>query len=179
MNIRGKNIVIRTKKPADAEHDYQWSVDPELSALDAVAPCTMTYHAFYHDYIHWLRHPYEGRVTFGVDTPEGKHIANCVYYNIDDISQETEIGIMIGDRDYWNRGYGADIMSTLIDYCFQILKFKRVYLKTLQDNFRAQKCFENCGMTVCGRREMEGYKFLIMDLTLPRWQELKKQKQTP
>ena len=173
MNIKGKKVIIRSKKPSDAGNDYKWQTDPELSALDAMIPTTMSFREFYREYINWLRHPYAGRITFGVDTPEGKHIANCVYYNIDELNQQTEIGIMIGDRDYWNKGYGADIISTLIDYVFSLNKFKRVYLKTLDDNHRARKCFEKCGLTACGHREMDGYYFLLMDLDFAKWQELK------
>ena len=91
------------------------------------------------------------------------------------LNQETEIGIMIGDRDYWNQGYGTDIISTLIDYVFSLKKFKRVYLKTLENNYRAQKCFEKCGLTPCGHREQDGYHFLLMDLDIAKWQELKNQ----
>ena len=177
MNIKGNKVIIRPKKPADAENDYRWQTDPELSALDAMAPSTMSYREFYREYINWLRHPYAGRITFGVDTPEGKHIGNCVYYNIDEENQETEIGIMIGNRDYWSKGYGTDTISALIDYIFRNLKFKRVYLKTLEHNFHAQKCFENCGLTACGHREQEGYKFLLMDMSFARWQELRNPKQ--
>lgn len=174
MNIKGNKVIIRTKKLSDVEHDYQWTIDPELSALDAMIPSRMAYRDFYREYVNWVRHPYEGRVTFGVDTLEGRHIANCVYYNIDEINLETEIGIMIGDRDYWNKGYGADIISTLIDYVFETFQFKRIYLKTLEDNFRAQKCFENCGLTACGRKEMDGYKFLLMDMSYSKWKEIQK-----
>ena len=175
MKIKGNKIIIRPKKPADAENDYRWQTDPELSALDAMTPSTMSYQQFYREYLNWLRHPYYGRITFGVDTPEGKHIGNCVYYNIDEVKNETEIGVMIGERDYWSKGYGTDIISTLIDYLFRETKFTRVYLKTLEDNFRAQRCFEKCGLTPCGYREKEGYKFLLMDLSLDRWQELHSQ----
>jgi RimJ/RimL family protein N-acetyltransferase len=173
MNINGKKVIIRPKKPADAENDYRWQTDPELSALDAMAPSAMSYREFYREYINWLRHPYAGRITFGVDTPEGEHIGNCVYYNIDEENQETEIGIMIGNRDYWSKGYGTDTISTLIDYIFQNLKFKRVYLKTLEQNFHAQKCFQKCGLTACGHREQEGYNFLLMELSFTRWQEIR------
>jgi RimJ/RimL family protein N-acetyltransferase len=175
MNIKGNKVIIRPKKPSDAENDYRWQTDAGLSALDAVRPSTMSYSEFYREYIKWLRHPYEGRITFGVDTPEGKHIANCVYYNIDEIKRETEIGIMIGNRDYWNKGYGTDIISTLIDYVFSLHKFERVYLKTLEDNFRAQRCFEKCGLTPYGHREQDGYRFLLMDLSFASWQVLKNQ----
>ena len=175
MKIKGNKVIIRPKKPADAENDYRWQTDAELSALDAMIPSNMSYREFYREYVNWLRHPYPGRITFGVDTPEGKHIANCVYYNIDEVDQETEIGIMIGDRDYWNHGYGEDIITTLIDYVFSLRKFKRVYLKTLEDNFRAQRCFKKCGLTPCGHRDQDGYHFLLMDLSYSKWQELKNQ----
>ena len=83
MNIKGKKVIIRPKTITDAGNDYRWQTDPELSALDAMIPTTMSYREFYREYVDWLRHPYAGRITFGVDTPDGKHIGNCVYYNID------------------------------------------------------------------------------------------------
>jgi RimJ/RimL family protein N-acetyltransferase len=175
MNIRGKKVIIRPKTITDAGNDYRWQTDPELSALDAMIPTTMSYREFYREYLDWLRHPYAGRITFGVDTPEGKHIGNCVYYNIDELNRETEIGIMIGDRDYWDKGYGADVISTLVDYVFSLQKFDRVYLKTLEYNSRAQKCFEKCGLTPCGHRAQDGYHFLLMDLDYATWQASKNQ----
>ena len=175
MKIKGSKVIIRSKKAADAKNDYRWQTDPELSALDAMTPTIMPYVEFYREYLNWLRHPYYGRITFGVDTPEGKHIGNCVYYNIDEVKNETEIGLMIGDRDYWGQGYGTDVISTLIGYIFRNLKFKRVYLKTLEDNFRAQRCFEKCGLAPCGHKEQDGYKFLLMDMSQDRWRELQSQ----
>ena len=172
MVIKGNKVIIRGKKPSDAENDYRWQTDDELSALDAMMPSTMSFREFYREYVNWLRHPYEGRITFGVDTPDGRHIANCVYYNVDEVNRETEIGIMIGDRDYWDKGYGTDIIATLINYVFSLQKFDRIYLKTLEGNFRAQRCFEKCGLKPCGHREQDGYKFLLMDLTIGRWLEL-------
>ena len=173
MKIRGNKVVIRPKKPSDAENDYLWQTDPELSALDAMEPSTMPFREFYREYIGWLKNPNTNRITFGIDTPDGKHIGNCVYYNIDEDKQETEIGIMIGNRNYWNKGYGADTISTLIDYIYRDRKFNRVYLKTLETNLHAQKCFQKCGLTSCGSREKEGYKFLLMEMSYSKWRELR------
>jgi RimJ/RimL family protein N-acetyltransferase len=83
---------------------------------------------------------------------------------------------MIGNREYWGKGYGTDTISTLIDYIFRNFKFKRVYLKTLENNLHAQKCFEKCGLTPCGHKEQEGYKFLLMDMSFARWQEMRIQR---
>ena len=43
MNIKGRKVIIRPKKRADAENDYRWQTDAELSALDAMIPSTMSY----------------------------------------------------------------------------------------------------------------------------------------
>ncbi len=173
MNIKGNKVIIRPKKPSDAENDYRWQTDPELSALDAMPPSTMSFREFYREYINLLKHPYSNRIIFGVDTTDGKHIGNCVYYNIDEVNHETEIGIMIGNRGYWSKGYGIDTISTLIDYIFRNPKFKRVYLKTLETNLHAQRCFQKCGLIPCGHKEQEGYQFLLMDMSYSRWQELR------
>ena len=38
-------------------------------------------------------------------TPEnGKYIGNCMYYDMNTIDKEAELGIVIGDRNYWSRG---------------------------------------------------------------------------
>ncbi len=174
MIIKGNKVIIRSKKPSDAEKDYRWQTDAELSALDAVIPGTLSFQEFYREYLDWLKRPYPKRVTFAVDTHAHKHIGNCVYYNIDEANHETEIGIMIGDRDYWSKGFGSDTINTLIDYIFRHLKFRRVYLKTLETNLHAQRCFQKCGLTPCGHREQDGYKFLLMDMPYSRWLESRK-----
>ena len=55
MNIKGKKVIIRPKKPSDAANDYRWQTDPELSALDAMIPTTMSFREFYREYINWLQ----------------------------------------------------------------------------------------------------------------------------
>jgi RimJ/RimL family protein N-acetyltransferase len=51
------------------------------------------------------------RRQFAVDTLEGRHIGNCAYYNIDKGGGEAEVGIMIGERSYWDKGYGTAASS--------------------------------------------------------------------
>lgn len=173
MKIKGNKVTIRAKKASDAENDYRWQADKELSALDAVSPLSLSFHDYYMEYLHTLKHPYANRFTFAVETQDGKHIGNCVFYNVDRVMNETEIGIMIGEREYWDQGYGTDIISTLIEFLFKRFKFNRIYLKTLVANIRAQKCFKKCGLVPCGYRELDSYRFLLMDITRSRWQELK------
>src|SRR5207248_3194130 len=117
----------------------------ELSRFDAVAPLTAPYESFLSDFIAELSQPSAHRRRFGVDTLDRRHIANCSFYNIDYRRGETELGIMIGDKAYWNGGYGTDIVTTLLRFIFERTPLNRVYLYVLEWNVRAQRCFQKSG----------------------------------
>lgn len=169
MIISGKKIRLRDKKLSDAENDYAWQTDPELSRLDAVAPLNFGFPQYFRAYESELHFKSRVRRQFAIETPQGKHIGNCVYYDINESKREAELGIMIGDREYWSKGYGTDAVRTLLGYLFGKLKFKRIYLKTLHDNYRAQNCFTKCGFSPCGKAERDGHKFLLMEITFTTW----------
>ncbi|HEX9896908.1 MAG TPA: GNAT family N-acetyltransferase [Dehalococcoidales bacterium] len=169
--INGTKVRLREKRLEDASNDYKWQTDAELSELDAVTPLKMPFDMYLEEYREQLRSPSSARYNYAIETLSGKHIGNCVYYNIDKVKHETEAGIMIGDRDYWNQGYGTDAMTTLVDYLFRHSDFKRLHLKTLEKNIRAQHSFQKCGFAPCGHLERDGYHFLQMELPRSRWQE--------
>jgi RimJ/RimL family protein N-acetyltransferase len=47
----------------------------------------------------------------------------------------------------------------------------RLYLKTLDWNLRAQKCFTKCGFTPFGHLRRNGYDFTLMDLRREQWEK--------
>jgi len=169
--IIGSKVILRDKRLADARNDYAWRIDPELAQLDAVSPLAVSFPQYLLDYASELRYPSLKSRRFGVDTLDGKHIGNCVYYDINDTEGEAELGIMIGNRDYWDKGYGADAVATLVSYIFRETKLARIYLKTLGSNSRAQRCFQKCGFTPYGHSVRDGYSFLLMEIHRERWEE--------
>jgi len=140
-------VKIRLKRISDARDDYAWQTDPELAKLDAADPLSMSYAQFLSEYTFDLCYPGSHRHEFAVETPEGLHIGNCVYYNLNPSEGKTEIGIMIGNREYWNKGYGPETINVLLDYIFKRTDLERVYLTTLNWNLRAHKCFLKCPST--------------------------------
>jgi len=106
--ISSSKIKLRDKKIADAPDDYVWQTDPELAQLDAVPPLTITYPQYLSNYVSELYNPSQTRYLFAVETLDGKHIGNCVYYGVDEANGEAEVGIMIGDRNYWDKGSSTD-----------------------------------------------------------------------
>jgi len=169
--ISGSKVILRKKTLADAHNDYRWQMDPELAWLDASPVVTMSFEDYLAAYASELRYSSPTRRSFAVDTMDGKHIGNCVYYNIDEKKGQAELGIMIGNRDYWDKGYGTDIINTLIDHIFNQTNLKRLYLKTLDSNIRAQKCFQKCRLAMYGHTVRDGFSFLLMDIHRKDWQE--------
>ena len=162
--IKGGKIKLRSKRLPDARNDYAWQTDPELTQLDATPLLTMTFAQYLSEYTGELRYPSSARQQFAIETLEGRHIGNCIFYGIDKFKSEAELGIMIGDRDYWDKGYGTDAVTTLVDYIFSKTNLKRLYLKTLESNLRAQRCFQKCSFTPSGPLVKDGFSFVRMEL---------------
>jgi len=168
--LKGDKVLLRQKRVSDADNDYTWRCDPDLTVLDAAPPLRLSrreYVAFSTDE---MRYPHTYRRRFAIDSADGEHIGNCMYFDIDDTSQQAEIGVMIGNREYWDRGYGTDAVRTLVRHIFGTTRIDRVYLKTLEWNLRAQRCFGKCGFVKCGRASKNGHDFIIMELHR-RWFE--------
>jgi RimJ/RimL family protein N-acetyltransferase len=166
-------IKLREKRLADAPDDYAWQTDPELAQLDAAPLPTISFPQYLADYASELRYPSPTRLRFAIETMDGEHIGNCTYYGIDETKSEAELGIMIGNRSYWDQGYGADAVATLVNHIFKQTKLNRIYLKTLDSNSRAQKCFTKCGFAPYGHLKKDGYSFVLMELHRKQWEKQK------
>ena len=169
----GKRINIRQKRLADARDDYQWQTDPELSELDAAVPLSLSFQQYYSEYSFDLTYPGSGRHEFAIETLAGEHIGNCVYYNVNSVERKAELGIMIGNRNYWNQGYGVEAINSLLEYIFNVTEIDNVVLTTLTWNLRAQRCFKKCGFQECGYLERDNHNFLLMTVHRADWQKLR------
>jgi RimJ/RimL family protein N-acetyltransferase len=164
--LTGTKVKLRPKRLRDAATDYSWRQDTELCRLDAATPILCTFEEYLRDYAEELQRPSQG-YRFAIETLDGKHIGNCSYFNLDETKMGAEVGIMIGDRAYWNHGYGADAILTSLNYIFSQTNLKRIYLKTLNWNVRAQKCFRKCGFIPCGQLICGDHAFIIMEIHHP------------
>ena len=162
--LTGQKMVLREKRLSDAANDYSWRTDPELSRFDAAFPLKLAFREFVLYYTEQLRSLKEDRRWFAIDTLNGQHIGNCMYYDLDKNRRQAKIGIIIGDRDYWDKGYGTDAVMTLVAYVFEEMRLERAYLDTLEWNARAQRCFQKCSFVVSGHVNDRGHDFVIMEL---------------
>jgi len=169
--ITGSKVKLREKKLGNVRNDFKWQSDPELAKLDGAPTLVMSFSVYLLDYATEIHRPKFNKYPLAVETLDGRHIGNCTCYDIDEKKYEAQLGIMIGDRDYWDKGYGADTVSTMVDHVFLTTSLHRLYLKTLEWNLRAQRCFQKCGFTPCGELSRNGNHFLLMELKRERWEK--------
>ena len=167
--LQGARIVLRDKKFEDAENDYRWRSDPELARLDAAIPLTMSFERYLKLFEDQMKYPTPGSHHYSIETLDGLFIGNCMYYDMDTVNREAELGIVIGDRDYWSDGDGYDAVTTLLDHMFNARNLKRVYLHTLEWNGRAQKSFSKSGFNPVKPVRRMAHDFLLMDVLREDW----------
>ena len=174
--VKGQKVILRGKRIEDASDDYSWRSDEELARLDATRPLNMTYSDFLRFSREEQAFPSPLSRRFAIDTFEGRHIGNCMYYDIDLKGGEAELGIMIGDRDYWGKGYGTDSVSCLLDHIFNDTTLVRVYLHTLDWNHRARKAFAKSGFREVKKVRRSGNDFILMEALRSDWERREDQR---
>lgn len=102
----------------------------------------------------------EQPLTIEVREGEGawRPIGNCGLFNIDWKNRSAEIGIMIGEKDVWNRGYGTRAMRMLLQHGFETLNLHRLFLRVFEPNRRAIRAYETAGFVHEGRQREAEYK---------------------
>jgi diamine N-acetyltransferase len=87
-----------------------------------------------------------------------KLIGNLAFFRIDWRNRSSEFGIMIGDTNYWNQGYGTEAVRLLVKHGFNTLNLNRIYLHVFENNSRAIRAYEKAGFVHEGRLRQAGFK---------------------
>lgn len=89
-------------------------------------------------------------VNFAIEAG-GEIIGICALFGVDPIGRTAELGIGIGDKEYWGQGYGREAIGLLVDYAFRLLNLRRVFLRVHGRNERAIRAYRACGFIEEGR----------------------------
>lgn len=139
--IKGKKIVLRALEKDDLRRCWKWINNPGVTKdMGSSIPKSM------HEEEKWYERIQESKKdkVFAIQVNK-KHIGNISLDNIDSHNKRAELGIMIGDKNYWDKGYGTDAIKTLLSMGFNELNLHKIYLHVFPSNKRALKCYEKCG----------------------------------
>jgi RimJ/RimL family protein N-acetyltransferase len=108
---------------------------------------------------------------------EDKLIGDIGLYIVNWSSRDAFVGLGIGERDFWGRGYGTDAMQLILRYAFMEVNLRRVTLTVFEYNPRAIRSYEKAGFRHEGRlrkllhRDGKRYDELFMGILRDEWME--------
>ena len=146
--IDGKNIRLGPLKKEYLSHYIKWFNDPSmLQYLGMIRPITLeNEEQWYENAIKNQNAVYFAILLIDEDKDKDKDhlIGNCSV-RIDWRNKLGHIGITIGEKNLWGKGYGTEAMQLLVNYSFQTLNIHKIELQVYDFNTRAIKSYTKLG----------------------------------
>lgn len=141
FSIHGERVYIRRPTMDDAAKVFHWERDDEVWRYDPHRPysdnMTEFLPIFDRNYVHG-----NGRQFWFIIEDE-KHvpIGTITYFNIDYHIGQVEMGLGLGEKTSWGKGYGAEAIRTMVHHLFSTTGLTRIYAETAQANYPARRAF--------------------------------------
>jgi [ribosomal protein S5]-alanine N-acetyltransferase len=84
------------------------------------------------------------------DKATNTHIGNIGLRDMHPIHHRANIGILIGDKRFWSKGYGTEAVSLVVDYGFRRWNLHSIWLGVLASNKAAVRAYEKVGFILDG-----------------------------
>lgn len=174
--LEGKALRLQEIRPADVSGEYvAWLNDPEVVAFTESR---------------FQRHTLESVAAF-VDgfqdnstdwllaiclKDSGRHIGNIRLGPIDVHHYRAPLGILIGDKGQWGRGYGSESLGLAVKLGFEVMGLHRLTAGVHSLNQGSLKAFQNNGFKIEGEfsgHSLVGGRFIddyVLGLNNPSFQ---------
>jgi [ribosomal protein S5]-alanine N-acetyltransferase len=143
--VKGKGMYLRELRESDLEGRwYSWFNDSEVTQYQnkKIFPNSRERQR---EYYNTVKSSATDVVLAIVDERSGKHIGNVGLHKIDWVHRSAELGIVIGEKKFWGKGYGCQAWKMITDYGFDVLNLHRIYAVVMADNKASQNCAERAG----------------------------------
>lgn len=177
--FEGKFVRLTVFDPErDSEPFARWNQDSEYQQLLSSGPSTLWTPKQIKE---WTEKHFDEMYSFTIRTREdGRAIGNLDLSGINWPAGDAWVGIGIGEREYWGKGYGTDAMNLILRFAFETLNLKRVSLTVFEYNERAVHSYEKCGFQSEGRlrqwmqRAGQRYDLIFMGILRKEWEALQR-----
>jgi len=156
--FRGELVRITAEEPdVAAKAEAQWQRDSEFIRLADNEPILFSSKKKIQGDVEkrFEKESEPDRYSFNVRALADDKLIGFFQLTVELIHGEAWVGIGIGERDFWSKGYGTDMMKVCLRYAFLELGVERVSLGVLGYNTRALRSYEKAGFQLEGHTRMD------------------------
>ena len=161
--LYGERVTLRPYSHPFTEDElrrvYRWGRDDEVLRWSGGMPLHMSFSEFKTAFPREQRR--RDQQVYVILTETGEMIGRVGIFDLEPSRSIATMGVVLGEKDYWNQGYGTDAIRTLLRHLFFEEDFDKIQLYTYTDNYRAQRSFGKVGFQAIGakRRFPVGLRF--------------------
>jgi RimJ/RimL family protein N-acetyltransferase len=169
----GERLYLRSLDEADLDRCLRWINDPDLLPfLMRRTPMNRSSER------EWLLGQGQSETTFSlaIVLKDGdRHIGNAGLHGIHPFNRNAEFGILIGEADAREQGYGTEATRLLVDHGFRELGLHRIQLHVYAFNARARRAYEKAGFRAEGTKREAYYRngrfhdVIVMSILESEW----------
>jgi RimJ/RimL family protein N-acetyltransferase len=137
--IRKGNLILRRAVKADIPKALKWQANEEMVYLTGVPRLSLQ-----EDLERELSQPFPNRLIFIIQIKDTA-IGYLALSNIRWKDRSGQFGIIVGEKDYWNKLYGANVYVIFLDYAFNTLNMNKIYGIVPENNQRHIRLIEKGG----------------------------------
>ena len=151
MLLRGERIYLRPPTMDDATRIFHWERDDEVWHYDPHRPFSQSMAEFLPIFERNYVQGNGRQFWFIIEDEKHIPIGTITYFNLDYRSGQVEIGLGLGEKNRWGKGYGPEAIRTLVHYLFTIPGLGRVYAETAAANRPARRAFAKARFVEVGQ----------------------------
>jgi RimJ/RimL family protein N-acetyltransferase len=108
---------------------------------------------------------------------EDRHIGNIKVGPIDSNHRFADIGIVVGEKDFWGKGYGSEAIGIVVQYAFEVLNLHKLNAGCYEAQVGSMKAFQKNGFEIeairkkhyfCNGSYMDG---VLLGLINPKYED--------
>ena len=151
--ITGKHIYLRDVRLSDVnENYYRWMNDPEVTKFTESRFYPISEEAL-EDYVKEKQKDKDSIFLAIIFKENQKHIGNIKLGPINWIHRLADIGIIIGEKDYWGKGCATEAIRLISKYAFSTLNLHKLTAGCYKGNAGSGKAFKKAGFIEEGLRK--------------------------
>lgn len=142
--IQGERLYLRSLRAEDIEGGYrEWLQDPAINQYLEARFSVYNYDQL-KDFIQNINAS-STDYLFGIFDKDDTYVGNIKIGGINWIHRTAEVGLLIGNRDYWGKGFGSEAIYLVTEYGFNTLNLRKLWAGAYSTNKGSVRAFEKAG----------------------------------